>query len=309
MKTKPFLLFITFIALCLESCNTYSTFYKPNDTIYNKTPHKTNRLNVEDAKLDLVLNNIEKYHNIRVLNLSSKTNTEVDTILQSISQPLKIKVLILNNCNLKQLPESIIRFKNLSQLSLNNNPKLNLTDAFNKLEKIHLQFINLQNNNITALPKNITKMQWLVDFNLSGNTVNTNQSFNYLKQLPRLKSLWLTNNKLNHLPEALFNLTSLKCLYIEHNNIYNIPEAMQTMKKLWIIHAGHNKFKTLPKAFAKMPALLLLHINNCEIDSIPSCYSSKTCKIAGIILDHNKLSKKKKNYWKKEFHNFFLLSM
>jgi len=243
MKTKPFLLFITFIALCLESCNTYSTFYKPNDTIYNKTPHKTNRLNLEDAKLDLVLNNIEKYHNIRVLNLSSKTNIEVDTILQSIRQPLKIKVLILNNCNLKQLPQSIIRFKNLSQLSLNNNPKLNLTDAFNKLEKIHLQFINLQNNNITALPKNITKMQWLVDFNLSGNTVNTNQ-------------------------KALFNLTSLKCLYIEHNNIYNIPEAMKTMKKLWIIHAGHNKFKTLPKTFAKMPALLLLHINNCEIDSI-----------------------------------------
>ena len=306
MKIKSTLYLIA-LSLSLLSCNTYRTFYKETNNINSATYKKDSRLNLQNTNLSEVLKKLPLFTNINALNLSGFKTKAVDTILKTIKNPLKIKVLILDSCKIKNIPKSINRLSHLKQLSLNNNPNIVLENLFNVLDKNTIEFLNLQNNNIKYLPKNINQLQTLVDLNLSGNTINN--SFNHLKKLPHLKSLWLTNNNLDTLPDSLFNLTKLRCLYLEQNNLTSIPNGIVNMKKLWIIHAGHNKFKTLPMAFAKMPALLLLHVNNCEIESIPSCYSTKQCKIAGLILDNNKLTERKKTYWKNEFNSFFLLSL
>ena len=111
------------------------------------------------------------------------------------------------------------------------------------------------------------------------------------------------------MPETLFQLDTLKNLYIEHNALSHIPEGIIGMKRVWVIHAGYNKFKVMPNAFSKMDCLFLLHINHCEIESIPEGFTEKQSKVAGLILDGNRLSEKAKRYWRKTFQHFFLLSL
>lgn len=298
------------VFLSLYNCNTYETFYKKTQAVSSDVNYKTTqRLELGSMAYNGILKAMPKFTNLRALNLSSRPAEEIDTLLRLVSNPELLQVLILDSTGLKQLPKNILRFKNLKQLALNKNPDLDFESAFNTLKKLPLEFLNLQYNNLTVLPESIKKLKSLIDFNLSHNTIKSNISFKRLKTLPKLKSLWLTDNALEELPEALFELDKLKNLYIEHNTLTTIPEGITAMRDVWVIHAGHNQFKTLPEAFSKMHCLLLLHANNCPIETIPEGYLQKTSKVAGLILDENNLPERAKRYWRKALQHFFVLSI
>jgi Leucine-rich repeat (LRR) protein len=297
------------VLVLLLSCNTYKTFYKETYAISGAVVKTAQRLDLRQAPYDSIVKWLPYYENVRFLNLSTKSEAEVNAVLQLIAAPKLLRVLILDSVGLRRLPKQVQRFPNLKQLSLNANPNLDFDEAFRRLEGLPLVFLNLQHNQLTTLPEGIVALQHITDLNLSYNNVHTPVSFTRLKTLPKLKSLWLTSNQLEVLPETLFQLDTLKNLYIEHNALSHIPEGIIGMKRVWVIHAGYNKFKVMPNAFSKMDCLFLLHINHCEIESIPEGFTEKQSKVAGLILDGNRLSEKAKRYWRKTFQHFFLLSL
>lgn len=297
------------VIIILASCKTYKTFYKETSTLDSKTSHKDYRLDLSNVPIDSIKVKLEGFTNIYSLDLSNQKQIDLDHIIRVIPNPNKIKVLILDGNNLSKLPESIKLLSELRQISLNNNPNLDLKQALKMMEQLPLVFINLQNNELTKLPPEIANISTLKDLNLSKNRIEDNVTFQHLSELPALTSLWLTRNKLDQLPKGLSHLKKLKNLYVEHNNLLDIPTEIEQMEKVWVLHAGHNKFKELPEAFAKMPSLILLHINDCDISNIPQIYGTKESSVMGLILDNNNLDEVTKKRWKKKLHHYFLLSI
>jgi Leucine-rich repeat (LRR) protein len=309
MGIKTRILFNILILVTLCGCETYKTFYKPTHTIADTHFATTQRLNLSNAHQDSIARLLPLHKNLKFLNLSGIAAPALGTILQNVSNPERLKVLILDSIGLETLPQEIQRFSNLKQLSLNNNPKLNFNAAFGIVKHLPLVFLNLQNNELRIVPESIQELTTLVDVNLTGNKLHADNSLQPLKMLPKIKSLWLTDNNLSVLPKSLYEITTLKGLYIEYNRLTELPEALLNLKKLWILHAGHNNFEMLPEVLSKMDILLLVHINNCAIAHIPDSFDSKTSKLAGIILDENKLPETTKARWRKAWSRFFILSI
>ena len=305
---------IYFILLIgFNSCNTYKTFYKTTKSTIdsNTSKAKIYRFNFKTYNFNIAKDNLRQLKDLRMLNLSGTTKN-VDTLnllLNEIPNPKQLQVLILDSLDLTTLPIAIQRFTHLKQLSLNNNPQLNLDKVFTDLKDLPIAFLNLQHNHLTKLPASIQYIETLVDLNLSRNNLTDTKTFTYLAQLDRLRSLWLNDNNLTALPNTISQLHQLRNLYFEHNNVENLPKDFYKMKKVWVIHAGHNKFNSLPEQFSKMKALLLLHINNCNISEIPEAFNSKKISLFGLIIDNNNISEADKIKWQKTFRKFFILSM
>ena len=300
---------IIILGLCIVSCSPYKTFYKKtytaNDDLLNNKVYRIT-INSNDEANSMPLASLHKLASIKFINTSFK---DIDNVFKKIPNPEKLKVLILDSLGLKSLPNSISRFKNLSQIALNSNPELDFDSTFKILKDLPIVFFNLQDNKLTQIPESITEFNTLKDLNLSNNSISKEENFSTLTQLPKLTSLWLTNNNLKVLPKTIGALSRLKNLYIEHNQLTNLPSEISGMKKVWVVHAGHNLFEELPPEFATMKGLFLLHVNNCKIKSIPEIYSTKASHVLGLIMDNNNLSDSEKAKWKKEMRHYFLLSL
>lgn len=294
--------------LVLSGCDTYKTYYGETQTghLYGDS---RGILRLDLSSSEQSLGNPANLKGLRMLNLSSRKELVIDQLLEAIPNPLELEILILDSLHFNKLPSSITRFKNLRQISLNANPQLNLEAVIASIEKLPIEFLNFQANDLKEIPKSISSLEHLEDLNLSNNNLNTFDHFEFLATLRNLSSLWLTNNSLTELPESLGSLEQLRNLYIEHNMISHFSETMAGMKSLWVLHAGHNQFTELSPTFALMPRLTLLHINNCLISVIPEVFRNKRkYPILGLIIDSNKLDHETKSIYRKEFDHFFILS-
>ncbi|MFQ3305765.1 MAG: Leucine-rich repeat (LRR) protein [Polaribacter sp.] len=154
-----------------------------------------------------------------MLNLSGNTDLKLTEVFEAIPNPEKLEVLILDRLYLKSVPKTILRFRNLKHLSLNFNPAIDLEKTCITIKKLPLEFLNLQYNNLKALPITIESIQTLKAINTSHNRVSNSKNFQILGALPNLESFWLTDNNICKLPEEIAVLTSLRNLYIENKSI------------------------------------------------------------------------------------------
>jgi Leucine-rich repeat (LRR) protein len=80
------------------------------------------------------------------------------------------------------------------------------------------------------------KLKWLIV-----NKTNLNNLPSSLEKLQDLEILQIDNNKLEFIPEIVFELTSLKNLAIHKNNLREIPIEVERLKKLeWLSFANNN---------------------------------------------------------------------
>lgn len=294
-------LWIMFLFL-MTACGTYQTFYGVTETNVIKK-EKVYRLNLSAYKGVLTLKN---HSDLRVLNLSNQQH-KIDDILKSIPNPELLEVLILENNQLSILPGSISRFKNLKQLSLNNNPKLDYQQAIEVLKSnSKLEFLNLQFNQLQLVPNKLKELNTLEEINLSNNHLQPEYIFEPLAKLPKLRSLWIRNNQLTTLGDDVNEMKQLVNLYVEHNQLAELPNVLSGLDSLRILHLSFNSFTILPESLTTAPKLILLHADNCNITKIPTIFAEEK-NIKGIVINNNRLPNKAIEFWKQEFSNFFLL--
>lgn len=311
IDVKRFFLFYACLIylFLMTGCNTYKTYYGITE-VDNFEKKRIDILRLDISYSQKPLGALENLQILKMLNLSGREEFAIHKILEAIPNPLALKILILDDASLETLPQSITRFENLEQLSLNENPQLNLQEVAQIIKDLPIEFLNFQANDLREIPRSIDELVMLEDLNLSNNKLFNFEHFDYLSSLKNLRSLWLTNNSLASLSKSLGSLQQLRNLYIEHNEISIFPEELIGMKNLGVLHAGHNQFTELSPTFALLPKLLLLHINNCSIRKIPSVFNhKKNYPILGLILDNNNLTKEMKIAYQKKFDHFFILSI
>lgn len=306
MNKFKFTILLLFI---LQSCTIYKrSFGKTFKKIDVKNYEKLYRLDLSNPQLKQTDFTLDKLIALRMLNLSGNTQLNIDNVLKTIPNPELLEVLILDSLNLKNIPKSIIKFTNLKHLSLNYNTEIDLNKTITTINSLPVQFLNLQHNKLVSVPSKITSITTLTHLNLSYNQIANPIIFTYLAKLPKLHSLWLTQNNLTQIHKEIGLLNNVRNLYLEHNKLTSLPIEIQGLKKVRVLHIGHNLFTDLPIQLIKMPSLNLLHINNCKIQNISDNFATSKYSLISILVDNNKLSEKDKKRWRKTFSSFIMAS-
>lgn len=101
--------------------------------------------------------------------------------------------------------------------------------------------INLESMELKELPDEIKDLDNLVIFSSDSTQISY--------------QLFLTNNKLRHLPPSLFHFTKLNVLGLRQNKLTRIPASIKSLTNLVDLSLGVNRLEFLPSAILELPNL------------------------------------------------------
>ena len=214
--------FKSLINLCMINKRIYQKIYE-NDSIWFAKLHH-DFPNYEE--LELEINIVEIYKLIYFLQNNCNTRRFLEMY--------KNKVLDLSHNKLKHIPKEITILKKIESFYLSNNK---ITEIPDLSDLSNLQRINLYNNRLKILPKEI------------GNLIN-------------LEELDLSNNLLEEIPKEIGNLSNLKELFLQHNLLKEIPQEIGKLSNLHRLFLNGNKLKTIPKEIGSILKFKVLYIRN-----------------------------------------------
>lgn len=159
--------------------------------------------------------------------------------------PRTLKILHINGIKWCQLQNQILYLSNLSTLDISDNLIEKLPKDLGNLK--HLTEINVSKNKL-GISVNPKDWEWMDAQNIQRSLVSLDVSFNELKFMPvnitkfeKLVSLKIGNNQIMRIPFAIKQLTRLKDLQINNNKIQSLPCTI-TILKLNSIDISDNDF-------------------------------------------------------------------
>ncbi|GKV06531.1 hypothetical protein SLEP1_g18416 [Rubroshorea leprosula] len=193
------------------------------------------------------LENLSRLNHLEFLDLSS--NMDLNNILSYLSSLSSLKTLILWNCGLKGTlsAKGFMRFSNLRNLKIldlsGNDLNINILTSLSELpslKSLRLAYCNLliaSNHRNGADFEKLSRLHHLEFLDLSDNTDLNNNILSYLSSFSSLKTLILSNCRLNGTlsTKELGNLRNLKVLDISFNNIESLKSS-QDDQNLRFVH-------------------------------------------------------------------------
>ncbi|HFS85156.1 MAG TPA: protein kinase [Epsilonproteobacteria bacterium] len=166
------------------------------------------------------------------------------------------------SCGLKQFPEEILELaETLEVLDLQGNQLTALPDDFSRLKKLRILF--LSNNLFTQIPAVISGCP-----ELSMIGFKTNQIKEIAENLfpPKTRWLILTDNQIEKLPDSIGDLHLLQKCTLAGNRLTKLPDTMSTCTNLELLRISANQLEVIPKWLFKLPKLSWLAVagNPCK---------------------------------------------
>ncbi|KAM9406954.1 leucine-rich repeat and calponin homology domain-containing protein 4 isoform 2-T3 [Salvelinus alpinus] len=106
-------------------------------------------------------------------------------------------------------------------------------------------------------------------------------------QLPLLRVLIVSNNKLSALPTSIHTLTHLRQLDVSCNGLQCLPVELGQLECLRDLNLRRNQLTTLPEELSELP-LVRLDVSCNHISHVPVCYRHLR-QLQTIVLDNNPL--------------------
>jgi Leucine-rich repeat (LRR) protein len=159
-----------------------------------------------------------------------------------------------------------LNMPNLQFLNLSDNKLNGIADGEWKLDK--LSDLNLANNRLSGpTPQGFGSFLQLEYINLSNNQISAlSEGFG---DMPMVKKLDLTDNSLESIPNSIGKMTSLETLLLDRNRLTSIPETIANCCFLKHISATKNKLATLPESMADLRNLVTIDFSDNELTSLP----------------------------------------
>lgn len=207
-------------------------------------------------------------------------DTSITDIPEEIGNLKSLEHLVISSSDIQKIPDSIKNLKNLKYLDLTLNELTALpTGLSNKIE--HL---DIANNNILTLPSDFNKLKNIQYLSLSGNGAITN--LNLLKNLKKIKTLYLEGLELKEMPSWLKNLNQLEFLDISYNKISTISSSIGDLVNLTTLNLSDNLITALPSNIKKLTKLLHLYLNDNSFTSVPK-YVKNLKNLIDLNIDYN----------------------
>ncbi|XP_012274259.1 leucine-rich repeat-containing protein 58 [Orussus abietinus] len=174
--------------------------------------------------------------------------------------PEHVETLLLHQNRLDHLPPSINRFSSLHSLDLSN---CGLTRLPDDLGDCPLMCLIAKNNNLRneSLPKSLENLPYLRELNLSGNRLT--EFPEQVLDLASLKYLYLGGNAITEIAKDVWKLQRLQVLSMGGNGLTEVPSTVGLLTALQALVLCDNKLESLPSSIANLKNLksLLLHKN------------------------------------------------
>jgi Leucine-rich repeat (LRR) protein len=227
---------------------------------------------------------------------------------KELQYPLDVKVLDLSRKSLKELPSTLLEFKNLEEIVLGENPNLDLFGAFQLLSKLkklkeldlaeandsipynistltYIEKLNLEKNHLTSIPEGVKKLTRLRELSLWDNKINTISLQS--GDLPNLEEIELGLNKLEIFPDDLSLISTLKKVSFFYNSISNISPVIKELVRLEDLNFRGNKLRTLPPELGELKALKKLDLGENQLSVITPLLNLS--ELEELILGDNRI--------------------
>ena len=163
----------------------------------------------------------------------------MDTV-REIGELISLKELILDDCEIKEIPETFANLTKLEVLQINHNTELKIVPEFitklSNLKKLDLGFCDIQNT-----------------FNVSG--------------LTNLEELSLDNNaNLRELPKNIGDCSKIYKLSASNCNISEIDDDILRLRLLYMVDMHYNKnLKKIPAELTSLSDLVACNLDNTKL--------------------------------------------
>lgn len=158
------------------------------------------------------------------------------------------------SCGLEQFPDAIFDLADsLEVLNLTGNALTTLPDDLHRLHKLKVLFCS--ENRLSDVPVGIGRCERLETVGLKSNQITR---VDPAALPPRLRSLVLTDNRLETLPEALGDCADLQKLMLSGNRLRSLPAALARCTRLELLRVAANQLEQLPEWLLRLPNLAWL---------------------------------------------------
>lgn len=137
--------------------------------------------------------------------------------------------------------------------------------VFEKLP--NLEKLNVQGNQLKALPAQLSKLRKLKTLDARNNQIS--DVHGNIGALSKLETLKLTKNNLSKLPASLWRLPNLKALHMSLNYLDTLPEDVRRLKKLEYLGLQANELTGLPQSIGDLSRLKELRLSDNLLTSLP----------------------------------------
>ncbi|XP_063708295.1 leucine-rich repeat-containing protein 58 [Culicoides brevitarsis] len=170
---------------------------------------------------------VMKFHNLKVLDISSNNLTSIPDQINQI--PLVTFIAKNNKLTNESLPKILFaQSRNIKEINLSGNRFEHFPQQL--LDLRSLKYLYLGGNQIATLPPRISKMQSLQLLSLSGNhLIDVPETVGRLKNL---QALVLADNLIERLPPSIANLKKLSSLLLHKNRLRTLPREIISLKNL-----------------------------------------------------------------------------
>ncbi|MFN4146978.1 MAG: leucine-rich repeat domain-containing protein [Runella sp.] len=272
------------------------------------------RLYLENYRYSVKITKAHSFYQVLQMGIVrqvQKKSNMISTLAQAeaTTRPDTVKVLSLNQLDLKEVPDVIYKFSELKELNLSYNqlkaahidlsrlPKLRhlwlngnqLTDStFTLPENNTLKILNLQSNLFRDVPQAARQCRKLESLWLGYNQF-TNLNDDSFKGLKYLKDLNLYSCELKSLPDGIAKLRRLEVLDLYYNQLPKLPTSLKRMKRLQQLALSHNQFNSFPTQITKLKRLENLYIHHNKLTSLPKNIR-KLRELKILDVNHNYIS-------------------
>lgn len=195
----------------------------------------------------------------------------MQTLLQLRSGKLKgVKRLKLSE-SLDSFPMEILDLADsLEILDLSNNNLSIIPKEIEQLRKLKIAFFS--NNLFTSVPDAFKGCENLYMLGLKANQIEF-----FKEDILPLSISWLilTDNKLKKLPDSMGKLTKLQKFPIAGNKLEELPSSLSKCKNLELIRLSANNFKVFPSLLLELPRLAWMAFSGNPCVETPSCDTQK----------------------------------
>ncbi|XP_076243053.1 leucine-rich repeat 47 isoform X2 [Calliopsis andreniformis] len=224
-----------------------------------------------------------------------------DLIIKADIIQLKSFMHILKLVISKKVDPSVLAISNLNSKSISSMSKIKITvnkpseyptlEGFPKMtEELYLsglnrksfdrqilklqslRILNLSDNQITSLPKELGLLQHLQELHLSQNRLDKAIKWTWLDQIAiqsNLKLLDISNNLLSNVPEQIGKLHALVNLKISKNSLSYLPQSIGKLTNLKYLDVSKNNLVSMPGSMGSLH-LILLDVSENQFQSIDS---------------------------------------
>lgn len=192
------------------------------------------------------------------------------------------RFVITNNRLTGELPKTFKDLLNLREVDIRYNAITSI-DVIATLPKV--EQISADHNYVSVCESKFTKIRIL---RLNSNPVT---KFEIQNAVPTLTTLILSNAKLAHIPDAVFDrMPNLVKLVLDKNHFVSLPTHIGKLRKLEHFSIAMNALSNLPAEIGCLTELLLLDVRQNNIKKLPMelwwANKLKTLNVSSNVLDN-----------------------